>query len=236
MAVQFNLLPDVKLEFDRQQRTKRLVIAVSSLTVGVVVTLFIISFVIVDVLQKQLLTSASNDITKYSNNIKKIDNIEKILTIQNQLNSLPSLHQKKHLTSLLFDYLPQVTPTNVNIGKLDLDTGASTLTISGTADTVESINKFVDTLKFTSFTTADDSTKNPAFINVVLSKVDRNDKAASYTIDAGFDTSLFDATKKVSLVVPKETTTRSIINTPDSTSNLFNGQTGKPATQPQGTQ
>jgi Tfp pilus assembly protein PilN len=233
MAVQFNLLPDVKLEYDRQQRTKRLVVAVSSLTVATVVALFVISFVVVDVLQKKLLTDASNDITKYSNNIKKI---EKSLTIQNQLNSLPGLHQKKHMTSLLFDYLPEVTPTKVNIGKLDLDTGASTLTISGTADSVESINKFVDTLKFTDFTTAADSTKKPAFTNVILSKVDRNDKDASYTIDTGFDTALFDAAQKVTLVVPQETTTRSVINTPGSTDNLFNGQTGKPATQTQGTQ
>jgi Tfp pilus assembly protein PilN len=157
-----------------------------------------------------------------------------VLTIQNQLSALPSLHQTKHVTSRLFDYLPQVTPNNVFIGKLSIDTTANTISITGTADTVESVNKFVDTLKFTQFATKDDAdTKSKAFTTVVLSKVDRNERGASYTIDASYDTTLFDATKTVALIVPKETTTRSILNAPDANSTLFNGQTGSknPSTQ-----
>jgi Tfp pilus assembly protein PilN len=234
MAVQFNLLPDVKLEFNRQQHAKRLVYTVSSIVTTFVIAITVIAFLSVNVLQKKLLNDANNDITTYSNKLKSIPNLDKVLTIQNQLSALPSLHQTKHVTSRLFDYLPQVTPNNVFIGKLSIDTTANTISITGTADTVESVNKFVDTLKFTQFATKDDAdTKSKAFTTVVLSKVDRNERGASYTIDASYDTTLFDATKTVALIVPKETTTRSILNAPDANSTLFNGQTGSknPSTQ-----
>jgi Tfp pilus assembly protein PilN len=226
MAVQFNLLPDVKLEFNRQQHTKRLVYGVSALAVIVALVLFIISFVTVDLLQKKLLSDSNKDITKYTNQLKNIPNLDKVLTIQNQLNALPDLHSKKHVASRLFDYLPRVTPLKVNIGKMTMDTTANTLSLSGTADTVESVNKFVDTLKFTTYTSGQDGTKTAAFSSVVLSKVDRDDKQASYTIDTQFDPALFDAAQNVKLVVPEETTTRSILDSPDPASVLFNGDTG----------
>jgi Tfp pilus assembly protein PilN len=232
MAVQFNLLPDIKLEFDRAQRTKRLVYTLSALATGTAIALFVVSFLSVNVLQKKLLNDANADIKNYSQKLKSIPDLEKVLTVQNQLNSLPGLHQKKHVTSRLFTYLPELTPTNINIGKLTLDTTANTISITGTADKVETINKFVDTLKFTAYTVGSDQSKSvKAFSNVILTKVDRNEKKASYTIDASFDPVLFDASSSVTLAVPHEITTRSVINTPSADNPLFNGQTGKPANE-----
>jgi Tfp pilus assembly protein PilN len=225
MAVQFNLLPDVKLELDRQVRTKHFIYTVTFLASAAAIALVVVSFFAVNILQKKLLNDANNDINKYSQQLKSIPNLDKVLTIQNQLNSLPALHQQKHQTSLLFTYLPQLTPTKISIGKLTLDNTANTLDVSGTADTVETINKFIDTLKFTSYKIAgDQNTKKPAFSNVVLTKVDRDDKGASYTIDANFDPLLFSG-KNITLVVPQQTTTRSVINAPSADSPLFNGQT-----------
>ena len=223
MAVQFNLLPDVKLEFQQQQHAKKVVYGLSTLAVAVCVGIFVLSFLVVNVLQAKLLSDANSNINKYTKQLQAIPNLDKVLTIQNQLNSLPRLHQQKHVTSRLFDYLPQITPTKVNIGKISFDTTASTLELDGTADTVESVNKFVDTLKFTTYSTQGKNTKKNAFNKVVLTKVDRDDKGASYTINTSFDPALFDASQNVTLVVPSETTTRSVLNTPDTT--LFNGQT-----------
>jgi hypothetical protein len=221
MSVQFNLLPDIKLEFNRNQHIKRVVYGIATLATGIALVIFVFSFLTVDVLQKKLLSDAQGDINKYSNQLKQINDLDKILTIQNQLNALPGLHQQKHYASRLFGYLPQLTPSNLNIGKLNLDTGASTIEIDGTTDTVETINKFVDTLKFTSYTASTaQNTQKPAFSNVVLTKVDRNDKVSSYTVNASFDPNLFTANKAVQLIVPNEITTRSVINTP-----IFNGQT-----------
>lgn len=240
--VQFNLLPDVKLEFNRAQRAKRIAYALSALVTGVVLTIFILSFITVDVLQKKMLSDANNNINNYSQKLKSITDLDKILTIQNQLSSLPGLHQQKHYASRLFGYLPQITPVNINIGKLDLDTSVNTIEIVGTADSVETVNKYVDTIKFTSYMIGtDQSTKKLAFNNVILTKIDRNDQTGqgngpattqntNYTIDFNFDPALFTTSQTINLIVPQEITTRSVINAPGA-SPLFNGQTGKSAQQ-----
>jgi Tfp pilus assembly protein PilN len=226
MLVQFNLLPDVKLEYARQQKTKRLVYGATILASLVAITIFVISFVSVSLLQKKLLDNAGKDITTYSNKIKSIPNLQKILTVQNQLNSLPGLHDKKHYQSRLFTYLPQVTPTNISIDSVVIDNTANTIELDGSSDTVETINKFVDTIKFTSYVVgSNQSTKKLAFSNVVLSNIGRNDKNATYTVKASFDPSIFTGTKPISLVVPQETTTRSVLDAPNAKTPLFNAQT-----------
>jgi Tfp pilus assembly protein PilN len=236
MAVQFNLLPDIKLEFNRQQRLKRLIYSVSILAILISVGLMVLSFITVDLLQKQLISNANKDIKTYTDKLKAIPNLDKVLTIQNQLAALPALHQQKHITSRLFDYLPQVTPVKVNIGKLALDNAAGTFQIDGTADTVQSVNKFVDTLKFTTYTTGGNSEKKKAFSDVKLTKIDRDEKEATYTINLSFDPALFSSAQDVALIVPQETTTRSVINSPDANSVLFNGQTAQPKKDTQGSQ
>lgn len=241
--VQFNLLPDVKIEFMRTQHAKRIVYAISAIAVTISLAIFIISFLSVNVVQKKLLSDANGDINKYSQDLKSIKDLDKILTVQNQLASLPGLHDQKHYASRLLTYLPQLTPVNVHIGKLNLDTAGNKITIQGTADTVENINKYVDTIKFTIYPVKGINTEKdckkadgtwdknkkictkPAFSNVVLTKVDRNEKVASYTIDTNYDPSLFVGTNGVNLIVTHEVTTRSVQNTPDASGELFNGQT-----------
>ena len=103
-VVQFNLLPDVKLEFNRNQRVKRLVYSLSFLVgrrrAGVVYDqLFDRS----DCCRRNYSMTPTSNIHNYSNQLKSIGDLAKILTIQNQLKSLPSLHQSKHIASRLFD-------------------------------------------------------------------------------------------------------------------------------------
>ncbi|HET7827548.1 MAG TPA: hypothetical protein VFK97_01640, partial [Candidatus Saccharimonadales bacterium] len=64
--MQFNLLPDVKLEYNQQLRLKRLVYGICGLAAALGLALFIISFVVVNILQKHLISSANNDIKTYS--------------------------------------------------------------------------------------------------------------------------------------------------------------------------
>lgn len=229
MAVQFNLLPDVKLEYDRQQRMKRFVYTLSMLVSGLAIALVVVSFFSVNILQKKLLNDADSDIKKYSKQLKDIPDLEKVLTIQNQLNALPKLHQSKHVTSRLFSYLPQITPPKVFIGQITLDTNAGTISISGTADKLETVNQLVDTLKFTNLKSADGKTTEKAFSDVVLASASRTTKGASYTVNFGYDPALFDISQSVDLVVPNEITTRSVTESPNINNLLFNGDTGKPA-------
>jgi type II secretory pathway component GspD/PulD (secretin) len=250
--VEFNLLPDVKIEYIKTQHAKRLVYAISAIAVAISLAILTISFLSVNVVQKKLLSDANGKIISDSQKLKSITDLDKILTIQNQLNSLPPLHDQKHYTSRLLTYLPALTPANAHIGKLNLDTTANTLTITGTADNIETVNKYVDTVKFTVYTIPGVSNEKDcgkaggkwdknkkictkaAFSNVVLTKADRTDKIASYTIDAEYDPSLFTGANGVDLIVSNEVTTQSVVNTPSTNGELFNGQTNTKNSQEEG--
>ncbi|HUD03740.1 MAG TPA: PilN domain-containing protein [Patescibacteria group bacterium] len=221
--IQINLLPEVKTKYIKAERTKHLVFVSSAVISSVVIGVVIIMASVVYGAQRLRLNSLDSNIKKNSSKLQQIDGLDKILTIQNQLNSLPALHSQKPVTSRLFTFLPQITPNDVQIAKFTLSYDTSTITIDGTAGSLESVNKFADTLKFTKFTTDQNQNQNSAFSQVVLTSFARTDKSASYTITMSFDPAIFSSDNKtVTLVVPKMTTTRSETEQPPA---LFKSQT-----------
>jgi Tfp pilus assembly protein PilN len=225
--IQFNLLPDVKLEFIKAQRMRRLVLGVSILVsaVSVVILVLLLS---VDGLQKKHLSDLNNAIASETSTLQRKPNINTILTVQNQLESLTQLHNGKPAADRLFNYLNELTPAPVAITNFTVNFDANTITITGTADTLSSVNQYVDTLKLTTYSTASSSSNKPAFSNVVLSAFgyDTNptdpSEAATFTITFSYDKSIFDITKNISLSVPT-TTTRAQLQDP---SDLFKATSG----------
>jgi len=187
--VQFNLLPDSKLQINKAQRTKHMVYTISTIAVVVSVGLLIVMLLLVDVAQKKLMSDAAARVDKSSKQLQDL-NIGKIITVQNQLQTLTGLHQKKHITSRIFTYLPKVTPPGVSIDKLDLDLTKNTLNISGTANSQKDVNTFVDSLKQATYKVGD-STPVAAFQGVVESGFNINGKNVGYSIDMQFDPKLF---------------------------------------------
>ena len=166
---QLNLLPDVKLQYIHARRRKRLVIGLSTIISAFFLLILILLLVYVRFSQPQHMSALTKDIQVATNELKGKQDLDKILTIQNQLNSLPALHDKKVITSRLFDYLSQITPAQATISDVTADFEQNTLAIKGNADALSTVNKFADTLKFTDFKTGgDDSKEGKAFNNVVL--------------------------------------------------------------------
>lgn len=149
--IQFNLLPDVKLEYIRAQRLKRSVVGIAALAAGISFTILVLLVLVVDVFQKQHLRGLNNDVKTDITKLQSIHDLNKVLTIQNQINSLPALHDKKPVASRLFGYIQQIVPDKVSISALSISFEQNTLVFTGTADKLSTINKFVDTLKFTTF-------------------------------------------------------------------------------------
>jgi Tfp pilus assembly protein PilN len=207
--IQFNLLPDVKLAYIRAKRRKRIVTVISSSVIASCLTVLVLLFAFVNIAQKQHLSDLSKDINSQVKELQDTQNLDSILTVQNQLMVLDGLHDKKPLASRLFNYLTQVTPAEINITKLDVDFQQSTMKVTGSSKSLNDVNKFADTLKFTNFTIGTDETKQRAFSNVVLSSFGRTDTAANFAIDFVFDPAIFDNAKDVKLVVPDTITTRS---------------------------
>ncbi len=216
--IQLNLLPDVKMEYIKAQRTRGLVLS-SAVIIAVGSIALLILLLVVGGLQKKHINDLTADIKADTATMQKKPEITKILTVQNQLQSLTALHEQKPAVASLFGYLNQVTPTQVSVNDFSVDFTTQTMTITGTADSLGSVNKYVDTLKYTKFTTEDSDNEQAAFKDVVLGSFSvgagaRQNQAASYTITLAYDPIIFDTTQKVKLVVPNLTTTRAALEQP----------------------
>jgi Tfp pilus assembly protein PilN len=204
--VQFNLLPDVKLEFVKSRRTKYLMTFISFVAGAVALSVLLFSFFFVNVVQRKSLGDLQKDINAYSKQLKDKKDLDKILTVQNQLGTLPTLHEQKPVVSRLFDYISQVTPQQASLNKLNIDFDAKTISVGGTAPSFDVVSNYTDTLKATKFIVDKEKDKTKAFSNVVLTSFARTDKDATFTIDFAYEPALFEVDKKIGLVLP--TTTR----------------------------
>ncbi|MDQ2973671.1 MAG: hypothetical protein M3Q79_04300 [bacterium] len=207
--IQFNLLPDVKINYLKARSFKRRILSISMMVMAASVGL--VMFVLfVQLGQKRHITNLTNDISREKKAIESNENVNKILTIQNQLNALPGLHADKPITSRMFDYLFKLTPLDVNLQQAVVDVPATSLTLSGSTDTntLETINRFVDTLKFATFTTANSQESKKIFSSVATT-LNRSSESSSFQIVATYDPLILDAKESVTITVPQIISTRS---------------------------
>lgn len=198
--IQLNLLPDVKLHFIKAQRQKRLIMSASIITTIACGVLFAFLVLTAQVVQKKSISDLTKDIKTSSADLTETEELDKILTVQNQLNTLPGLHDQKIVSSRLFGVLQQVTPQPASISNLTIDFAANTMIIDGKADTLKTVNSFVDALKLSSITTANNPEKRSAFKNVVLTSFGRAEDA-TYSISLEFDPAIFVITDEAKLEV-----------------------------------
>jgi hypothetical protein len=241
--IQFNLLPDVKIEYIKTRYRKRMIMLISAIVSGTAFAFFIILFLFVRVNQTKYMRDLDKDIKSEVSQIQSTPDLDKILTIQNQLNSLSGLHDKKVVSSRLVDYLTQLTPNQATISDVDIDFDTNTMRIKGSSDNLVTVNKFADTLKFTDYKVNDEAgAQGKAFKDVVLqsfsiaSKAQSNQGGVAYELSFAFDPIIFAQVKEVkegntspvTLNVPKIISTRSETEKPADT--LFAPQPIQPTT------
>ena len=214
--IQFNLLPDIKVEYIKAAHTKRTAIVISTIVITTVIAVVVLTALTVTVFQKQHIDHLTGDIKDTSRQLENMPDINKILTVQNQLNSLPALHEKKPLASRMFSYLTQLTPSDVSLKGVELSQTDTSIILSGNTDAISKVNKFADALKFTKYELdgAESEQKN-AFYEVVLSSFAREEQTGvTYELSFKYDPLIFDGTRQVKLIVPNIITTRSEIEKP----------------------
>jgi Tfp pilus assembly protein PilN len=223
--IQFNLLPDVKMQYLKAKRAKRLVIAASSLVSIAAFVIFILLLLFVDVAQKKQLNDLSNNITTNTSELSSNTNLNKILTVQSQLTTLPQLESQTPAASRLFGYLTELTPSSASISTLNVNFAQNSFSITGSADSLNTVNEFVDAIKFTTYKVAGSNQTGDAFSTVVLSSFGYSNNTnidstqpASYTVTFNYNPIIFNNADNVTLTVPAEVTTRSVIAQP---TNLF---------------
>lgn len=216
--IQLNLLPDVKVEYIKSRSQKRFVMLVA--TIVIIASLGVTAFLglVVYGWQNVRLSSLKKSIDKSTSTLKGTEDLNEILTVQNQLNSLDSVHSEKPVMTRLFPYLAQSIPTDVKLESISLDIAASTITLTGSASNLESVNKLVDTMKFASLLRGDEtSSDTKAFSKVVLTGFTTTSDKATFTITMSYDPAIFNSAETdIKLSVPSTVTTRSTTEQPGS--------------------
>lgn len=234
--IQFNLLPDVKIEYMKAVQKRQIMAFISFVVAGVCITIFVVVFMIVKVQQPKHISDLDKDIKVNVAKLQENKDLDKILTIQNQLNSLPGLHDQKPMTSRIFGYLSQLVPTQATVSEVGISIVDKKLIIKGNADSTATYNKFVDTLKFTQYSDNNDPSNiktGKAFPTVVVTNfsinssqnqngVTTNIGGVTFELEANYDEVIFKNTAKegsavansISLNVPNQVSTRSATQSP----------------------
>ena len=187
--MQFNLLPDVKLEYVKAQRLKHLLTTVSILASAAALGLLLFSLFVVKVVQAKSLRDLNKDIKKYSNEIKSTKDLNRMLTVQNQLNTLATLHEANPVSSRVFGYIAQLTPEKTSLDRLSVDYATNSIIVSGSSPSLDEVRVYVDTYKNTKYSLKDSPTETPpkAFKNVVLSSFSKGEGVVPFEIKLEFD-------------------------------------------------
>jgi len=224
--VQLNLLPDVKKEYLKSQKTKALVISGSILVTLAAIAIAILLFIYANVIQLIQVNIINDDIKNKSKQVSDIKDVDKYLTIQNQLKALPDLHDQKGIYSRLFTFMPILNPgppNNVKLAILNLSTADKSILLNGTTASFESLKVFVDTLTNAQVAYKErgaDQSKTEAMFDSVsvqsssLARVN-NVSTVSFTIRLTYKESVFDArNSEVTASVPNIQTTGSLTSAP----------------------
>jgi hypothetical protein len=133
--IEINLIPDVKREFIHAQKMRNMAITISMLvgaaSVGIVVVLGLL-------LGAQAVheSFARGQVKDQFKALQSVDNIDNVLTIQNQLSKISSINSTKTMNSRLFDVLGAISPAapnDIKISSVKLDPTEKTLAIEGSA-------------------------------------------------------------------------------------------------------
>lgn len=121
--IEINLVPDVKQELLRAQTQRNLIISVSILlsiaagAVILVVALYVYGG------QTLMMATSNKTIDEQYAKLSSVQDLDKMLTIQNQLTAVSTLNKDKRVTSRLYDMLNIVvpdTPHNVKIASMSV--------------------------------------------------------------------------------------------------------------------
>ena len=134
--IEINLVPDVKQELIKAQRVRSTVISFAifvGLAFVAIVTILAIYAFGVQTVRSSL---ADDSIKKGSEQLAKVEDLSKTLTIQNQLTKISTLHDSIKIDSRVFDVLQAIippAPNDVQISNLSVDSSLNQITIEGQA-------------------------------------------------------------------------------------------------------
>lgn len=167
--IEINLLPNVKRELLKTRAMRNRVISISFLVGGASIAAVVVLALI---LGSQIAAEAvQNGVIKDRNDkLMAVEDLNKVVTIQNQLTKINEQHSRKKLNSRIFDVVTAVNPVapnNVSFSDIKVNPGSKTITLEGSA-----INGYsaLETLKKTILNTKVQTTDGDKSSEVSLTK------------------------------------------------------------------
>jgi Tfp pilus assembly protein PilN len=146
--IEINLIPDVKQELLNAQRTRAAVISIS-ITAGIIalgVVALLVAYIFLFQGGRHYLLD--QDIKTKSAELSNVEDLSKILTLQNQLTKIDELNKTKKIDSRVFDMLQAVVPPNqITISSLRMNTESKTINVEGRSKTYGNVEIFKKTLE-----------------------------------------------------------------------------------------
>jgi hypothetical protein len=227
--IEINLVPDVKQELINAQRVRTSVISLSILVGMAAIAVVIVLAVWVFGIQAARGALSDDTIKKESQKLSQVADISNMLTIQNQLNKLPEMHDSKSIDSRIFDVLATINPpapNNVMINNLSLDSSSKTIKIEAHAtNRYNALEVFKKTINATTFEYVKDGKKQsvPLASQMSHSDVSYGDDASGgvvlrFAISFVYPDELFARTaENATIVAPTRTNvTDSFLGVPNS--------------------
>jgi hypothetical protein len=200
--IEINLIPDVKQELLRAQRSRTAVISIaivaSIVAAGVVVLLAIWVFAVQTVRQ----SVADGQIKQGYAKLQSNEDLAKVLTIQNQLTKISDLNNSKHISSRVFDVLAAILPTapnDITVSDLKIDSSTNTMTIQAQAkNTYQALDVFKKMVTGATYTYSNGSDKQTDTLASNMSTSDQSygedstgAKVLRFTVSFVYPDSLF---------------------------------------------
>ena len=147
--IEINLIPDVKKELLKAQSTRAAVISGSIITSliagGVVVALALYVFGVQAVRQD----FTAKEIESQYKTLSSVEDLSKVLTIQNQLSKMSELNDSKKIDSRIFSVMSAVVPpapNSVQISQININSVDKLITLEGQTASFNSMEVFQKTL------------------------------------------------------------------------------------------
>ncbi len=211
--IEINLIPDVKQELLKAQRIRSVVISSSIMTSVIALGVLALLLGYIYGVQGARGVILDNQIKEKSQSLSQVEDLSKILTIQNQLSTISSLNDKKIMSSRIFDVVSAITPTGnstvsfsqINVIPLLVDEGGEEVTngggkieLDGQTANYETMEAFKKRIASTSFEYKEDGeTKTvPLASNISTGEVSYGEDATGnkvlrFTVSFGYAPELF---------------------------------------------
>lgn len=168
--VQLNLLPDIKLQQVKAQKIFRSVLSLflaASIILGVILVLLVIR---VFALQRPRSTDLNKDIVNKTAELATYQDLDKMVTIQNQIDALPKLYDSRPAVYRFAGFMNNVIASTAKVESIELQVDNkevrdlsdfkkpsftsnqssydTTVVITGSTTSLRELNRITDTLKF----------------------------------------------------------------------------------------